>query len=159
MKLSPGRFGAYCRRNFTIITWLCDFLNWSFVYCRCQSLFSKYCILALSAQMWIFANINTKMFQLPTLILNISVANSHNFPWAPQISKVVLSVWCLLINCKLTGLAHLLSYIGGWCRHNSPPHAGGATVAVASTASIEHTALPSWSLWGIFYSKSIRGNS
>ena len=112
--------------------------------------------LALSAQMWIFANINTKMSKLPTLILNISVANSHNFPWAPKISKVVLSVWCLLINCKLTGLAHLLSYIGGWCRRNSPPHAGGANVATASTASIGHNALPPWSFWGIYHPKSIR---
>ena len=40
MKLSPGRYVAYCRTSFTIIARLCDFLNWSFVYCRWQSMFS-----------------------------------------------------------------------------------------------------------------------
>ena len=81
--------------------------SWTVLLCTASDIQCFWQILHRSAQMWIFANINTKMSQLPTLILNISVANSHNFPWAPKISKVVLSVWCLLINCKLTGLAHL----------------------------------------------------
>ena len=38
-KLSPDRFVAQCRTSFTIITRLCDFLNWSFGYYRFQSLF------------------------------------------------------------------------------------------------------------------------
>ena len=158
MKLSPGRYVAYCQTSFTIIARLCDFLNWYFVYCRWQSLFS-----ANTVSFAIGTDGNLRKYKHQ----NVLIAYPNSKYKCRQFTEFSMgtknkqsSAKCLVLvdklqaywSCSLTKLYRRLAPL-----QLTAARRRGATVTAASTASIGHTALPPWSFWGIFYPK--RDNS